>query len=588
MAVFRKGGRAGWMGVCRSVLVVAALATQGCVLTEFHRSRADSRVYAIIESVEKDILGKTSDFKIDTKYSARNPNGVSAQEILDDRSRFKTETLTLDKAIDVAVAQNRNYQSQKESLYIAALNLTGAKHEFQPRLFAESTARGTHAVDDERSGTVASRLGITQRLISGADLSVRIANDLFRFYTGDPRRSAVSAISVNALQPLLRGAGRQIAAENLKQSHRNVIYAVRDYSDFQNRFAVDIVLQYFRLLQQRDTVYNEYSNYKSRQGTTEYLRARSVDRVPPLEVAQAEQGELAAKNRYIDAVVALRNSLDDFKIVLGLPLTTDLRLDPAEIEELRKSGLKTLYLDSDQAFTIALKHRLPMMNEIDRFEDARRQVSVAADALKPGLDIFADASLDSEGTTNYEDFDFEKVRANAGVVLDLPIDRLQERNRYRAALIEFEEQLRSLSRTFDETRSTIDQGLRGLQRFRQNHAIQKNAVALAERRVEGARLNLQAGNAVVRDLEEAQDALIAAQNALTNALVDYLSARLNLLVELGVLNAEEKRFWLKDTASTIDFSKQPANWLPEAFLQGDKVIPPEELFPEEPTQQPGD
>ena len=105
-----------------------------------------------------------------------------------------------------------------------------------------------------------------------------LSNDLLRYYTGDPRKSAASVLSVNLLQPLLRGAGWKIAGERLKQSHRDVFYAVRDYAHFQNTFSTDIVIQYFELLQSKDAVYNEYQNYESRKWNVEYLQARSVDR----------------------------------------------------------------------------------------------------------------------------------------------------------------------------------------------------------------------------------------------------------------------------------------------------------------------
>lgn len=549
----------------------------GCT-SGFYKRQADKDVYAIIETIERDIFGSASEFSVNTAYSRADPKAITSKEILDERSEEVIVTLTLDEAIDTALNTSRRYQTAKEQLYLSALSLTGAQHEFRPQFFAGARATGTRQGNGEKLGTVSSDIGVGQMLLSGANLGVNIANDLLRFYTGDPRRSAVSTLSFNIVQPLLRGAGREVAAENLTQAHRDVVYAIRDFAHFQNEFAVDVVNEYFRVLQAKDTVFNQYNNYLSRQSATEYLRARALDRAAPLDVDRAEQNELSAKNSYINAIARFRDALDAFKISLGLPQTTDLRLVDEEIQKLRRIGPRPVYLHLEQGFRIALDHRLPLMNEIDQFEDAQRRVTVAANQLKADLDIFSNASLNSDDESNrYERFNFDDVRADLGIQLNLPLDRLRERNNYRATLIRFESAIRTLGQTFDEFRNTIARGIRDLDQLRQNYEIQVNAVALAERRVEGTRLQLQAGTAIFNDVSDAQDDLILAQNAVSAALISYQEARLNLFLELGVLNAEIDEFWLRDAASKLDLTK-PAPDAPPSAVQGAEIIPPDQLF----------
>lgn len=572
------------------VLSVGTLVV-GCT-TGFYRRQADKDVYKILQQVEKDIFGEASDdFTIDTEFSDKKPKDLSSQAILDKRSPAKRKELNIDQALDYAVKHSRDYQSEKESLYVTALNLTGERHQFFPQLFANSRATGSRLSDGERLGRVNSTIGVDQALITGADIGLSIANDLLRYYTGDPRRSAASVISLNLLQPLLRGAGSKIAGERLKQAHRNVFYGVRDFSHFQNTFAVDVVIEYYRLLQAKDVIYNQYNNYLSRKGFTEYLRARSVDRARPEQVAESEQAELQAKDSYLNSITRFRNALDRFKITLGMPQTVDLRLNDDEMTKLRDLELKSLDLSREQSFRIALEHRLPLLNEVDRFEDSKRQVALAADRLKADLNIFADASLDNdEGATDYADFDFDNVRANVGIQLNLPLDRLQERNQYRSTVIQFEAAIRRLGLTFDQLRNLIDQELRQLEQLRQSYQIQSNAVALAENRVEGNRLRLQAGTVIFRDLNESQDALIDAQNAVTGVLVDYLEVRLGLLADLGILSTEGEAFWLNDKALKVNLDKWrsakpvPAETAPtptpevEVSADEDAIPTPEQIF----------
>jgi outer membrane protein TolC len=54
---------------------------------------------------------------------------------------------------------------------------------------------------------------------------------------------------------------------------------------------------------------------------------------------------------------------------------------------------------------------------------------------------------------------------------------------------------------------------------------------------------LDAGRAQIRDLLEAQDALLSAQNALTASVVSYRVAELAIQRDTGVLEVDEKGLW---------------------------------------------
>mgnify|MGYP006081466201 FL=1 len=557
---------------------LAILILSGCS-TGFYKNQADKDVYAILKKVENDIFGHSSDFSIDTPPSGKETKDFTSAKVLKSRNKGGKITLSLDQAIAYAIKNSREYQSEKEQLYLTALTLTGERHNFRPNFFGRTRADSNRLSNGERTGTASTDLGINQALLTGGSLGISIANDLLKYFTGDPRRSAASALRLNVTQPLLRGIGSKIAAERLTQANRNVVYAVRDFTHFQNTFSVEIVSDYFDLLQMKNVIFNEYNNYESRKANKEYLTAR-VDRESPEAQGDAEQDVLQAKNRYISSITSYRNALDRFKITLGLPQITDLRLDDKEIDLVRAAGAKTLYLGSPEGFRIALDHRLPLFNQIDRFEDNKRQVTIAANQLKADLNIIGSGSLNSDGKpTDYANFDFRNVRTSVGLQLNLPLDRLRERNDYRATLINFESATRTLGQNFDELRNLLDRRIRELEQFRQSYQIQQNAVVLAEKRVEGNQLRLKAGTVIFRRLSESQDALISAQNAETRALVDYLGARLNLLIDLGILQSDQKRYWLKENPSNIKFKKAPPSLEKNLPLEvGDTVISPSRLF----------
>jgi hypothetical protein len=237
------GGSKLAVGLLATAAVVLMLA--GCTAAH-HRRSADKEVYRIIQQVEKSVFGRTNAFSIDTPYSQRKPQEVLPSELIEDRLQTNRRVLTIEGALQLAVTNSRRYQAEKERLYLAALTLTGERYAFTPQFFASATPSWSRDSGGSQSDTVASRAGVSQLLKSGGRLGVTLANDLFSYFTGDPRHSVVNTISVNLAQPLLRGFGRNSqAVENLTQAERNVVYAVRNFKYFQDQFAVEIVTDYF-------------------------------------------------------------------------------------------------------------------------------------------------------------------------------------------------------------------------------------------------------------------------------------------------------------------------------------------------------
>jgi outer membrane protein TolC len=367
-----------------------------------------------------------------------------------------------------------------------------------------------------------------------------------------------------------------LAVERLTQAERNVIYGIRSYSFFQNSFAVEIVNDYFDLLAQKDVVRKRYTNYLSRVQLTQRLEARAQDRERAADVDQARQAELSARNNYVNVAASYRNALDQFKIQLGLAVGEQVQIDDGPLEELMRVGLVPVALPRNQAYRLAVDSQFEILNAVDRFEDSKRKIKVAANELKTDLNVFAEASLKSDEPTDYTQFDPDKVQAAVGFELKLPLDRLRERNNYRATLISFESDLRELSLTLDTLRDAIDRGLRTLEQRRQNYQIQQNALQTADRRVDSNSLLLEAGRADLRDLVEAQDAQINAQIAVTAAIVSYQQVLLQLLLDVGVLETQSRRFWLKDHLAAHFPGQEP---VPTAFIAPTgEVVPPHLIF----------
>ena len=547
----------------------------GCQ-TEGHRADADAEVLAILNERSRQILGEEAGTNLVSTTVGERPDTVSPARIIQERFADGVRTLTLPAALEMAERHNRSYQLQRETLYLQALSLTGTRHKFVWNPSSTVDLGIARQTDGGLRGDSDADVSVQKLFQTGASVTATLANDLVLYFDGKPK---VPDLTLKLTQPLLRGAGAEIAAEVLTQAERDVVYAVRDYSHYQKTFAIETVGEYFRVLQDKDAVRNSYNNYLNLQKARDRAEAMAeAERLARYQVDQARQSELSARVKYLKAVESYRQALDGFKQRLSLPLGEALRLEDRALTDLVAQGLTPLELDERHGYLMAVTNRLDVLNEVDRFEDAQRKVRVAASDLKPGLDVVVDASLKKQF---YSSFSPEEFASTSGLKLKLPLNQLTERNAYRTSLINFEKQMRKLATELDSLRENIREGIRALEQERENYFIQKAALDLARQQVEVMPLLLQNDDADIRDQLEAQADLVEAQNDVTSAVVDYHVARWNLLKNLGALSVEGEQFWLKNqsvSGSSTSNNQEAAEILPE-------VITPEQVFGGPKTQE---
>lgn len=523
----------------------------------------------------------------------------------DGGSELGSAKLSLEQALRLAVRNNRTYQNRKESLYLEALSLTLDRHDFAPIFSAvaggaynrsttdiETASRFSEAVTaaggiiagienitgqpaqlltdyqqavatlggqlgldepeleiaNERSVSGQTSLGASWLMRTGATFAVNLTSDFLRFITGDPRTASSSALSASIAQPLLRGAGRKVVEEQLTQAERDVLYALRDFTRFRKTFVVDVCSDYYQVLQNRDRVRNSYQSYQSFQQTVDRERALAGEgRRTQAELGRLEQALLNNENDWIDSLRRYRQALDNFKIALGLTTDAQVVLDDRELDELRRQGLRHPQVAPQDAVQVALATRLDLYTAAGEVSDAERRIAVAANALKPGLDVILSGRADSSGQDNFEELDFRRARWSAGLDLDLGLDRKAERNAYRSALIAFERAGRAYTLAEDNVKLEVRTAWRTLDQARRNYEIALQSVALGQRRVEEQDLLAELDRATALNQVDAQNDLTRAQNDLTSALVSHAVARLAFWRDMGILYIKKDGQWQEVT-----------------------------------------
>jgi outer membrane protein TolC len=211
---------------------------------------------------------------------------------------------------------------------------------------------------------------------------------------------------------------------------------------------------------------------------------------------------------------------------------------PVELVPPSREDAGRFEIDESEAVILALENRLDLRVAEGEVYDAQRAVVVAADALGAELTFLGRAGYGGTGDPTGDD---QKLRFDKGVysallTLDLPFERTRERNDYRNSFISLEQAARNVQKLEDQIKLNIRSRLRTLLESRESLKIQAKAVLVAEKRVKSTELFLDAGRGQIqiRDLLEARDALLSAQNLLTLAAVNYRIAELELQSDMGL------------------------------------------------------
>jgi outer membrane protein TolC len=471
---------------------------------------------------------------------------------LGDRAHIEknAKIITLADALQFAVERNRPYRDQKESLYLLALDLTLARHQFAPIFVGAGTATtdrtqvevGVNDFITHSTQTVAGSVGFSMLTKAGTRIAADLSTDFFRFLTGQLREVSDSELAVTITQPLLRGAGYLAVTEPLTQAERDTLYAIRDFTQFRKTFAVNITSQYYRTLQARDTAKNAHLAYTAFKGIVEREKGMAeANRRSLLSLGLIQQAEITYQRRWLAAIKLYEDQLDSLKIELGLPVSTPLILDEKELEKLK-------LLDPpgtlDEAMRTAITTRLDLWNARDRLQDANRKIKVAKQDLLPSLASVVKYDVKGDPGADGLVLDGSRRKVSVGLELDFHLDKKAERNVLRASEVFDQKTKRDLDLAEEGVRQQIRADWRDLGLARQQYELAQRGMELSARQLQMAEEMLQVDRSTARDLIDAQQDLIEAQDLLTATLVNHTIARMTLWKDMGILFIKKDGSWV--------------------------------------------
>ena len=180
--------------------------------------------------------------------------------------------LDLDSAIRLAYVHSPNQQFQLETLYLSALDVTTERFRLDAQFFGGydiayrhdgklvpanlgfDTATQQYTINPPTVGLESNRTTIgrpssadpalqyNRRFATAGQLVAGFANSFVYEFNGPNTGLSASLLNFTFLQPLLRGAGRDIALEQLTFAERSLLSNLRAYAQFRQGFYTQIAV----------------------------------------------------------------------------------------------------------------------------------------------------------------------------------------------------------------------------------------------------------------------------------------------------------------------------------------------------------
>ncbi len=197
-----------------------------------------------------------------------NPEWLNALADYVEMSPDGAIKLNVNSALKLAYMHSPSHQTQLETLYLSALDVTGERFRLDTQFFggydagfahngslapaslAYDSAAGQFVVTSPAETLDTNRLTLggnpliqmRKTFASAGQLVTGFANSfVFEFSGGDTSLTS-SLANFTLLQPLLRGAGREIALENLTRDERSLLANMRSYGQFRQGFYTQVAI----------------------------------------------------------------------------------------------------------------------------------------------------------------------------------------------------------------------------------------------------------------------------------------------------------------------------------------------------------
>jgi outer membrane protein TolC len=431
--------------------------------------------------------------------------------------------MTLERAIDLALTQNRDLQRAQTLLDDSAADMEAASSQFD---FHVQPLLSVQRIGNEQLKNYG--LAVSKEFEMGTTLNASATRG--DTVLPDGVVMVQPAVSVSITQPLFRnlGAARNTAHE--RDAESMAVTARRRYEEMRQQLVTTVVDRYTELFRLQQQIKVDELDV---QHSTELVRLTSayelVGRSKHLDTLRAAFQRVHAEGLLSADGQRLVSAQADFADLLGFPTTSVFIAQATGWADF--SGL-----DLDAATQTALQNRLDYAQALQDYADASRDLAAADNGLLPDIGM----------TVGYQRFNQtplpgSSVPAGGGVFLGLSGNSVLQDPEAKAAARKGRTDREAARQNVGIVEAAIsrdvEQGVSGYQQARTENDIAAHASAGADARLRLARELFHMGRTDSFAVADAEQAYVQSQAALLNANAEVTRASYRLSLALGTLLA---------------------------------------------------
>ncbi|OGH94439.1 MAG: hypothetical protein A2X42_06565 [Candidatus Margulisbacteria bacterium GWF2_38_17] len=238
------------------------------------------------------------------------------------------QTLTLSEFIQNVWLSNQDLQSQRMNLESAAITVREKEGIYDPAFQASLTNKhGQSALGGATSDTLAAKIGVSQKLSTGADLSVNFDNS-----KNDAQTSPYNSnLSLTFTQPLFSGYGKDATEYSIILARLDKEKAQQDYLKYGNDYIMNAITKYcdyFLSIKSQEIA--EKNLEHARYIFEENKKKESLNLVTPYDVMEAQIAFKKAEDDKLAAESVIEKNREALALLVGVASSNYIVPDPVE------------------------------------------------------------------------------------------------------------------------------------------------------------------------------------------------------------------------------------------------------------------
>ncbi len=431
----------------------------------------------------------------------------------------RENTITLKRAVEIALQNNRTLQRSRLNLASSNLSVKAQNDNFKIKVIPSTVASFNTSTDQYWSAGV--KLSKKTRL----GVSSSITPQIERF--GDSYQSSVNVL-LNV--PLLRGLGTDYNLDGLYSSLYDLESSKRSHYQQQNTIVIDTVTTVYTIIKLQkqsellDTQIDSLAKHIALTRVKEKIGLASA-----MDMYRAELRLKEVQNESTTIREQFESHVDQLKNLLALSMQGDLTVT-APID------YKPIDVPLEEAVAIALDNRIEMEQSLRRNEESKRKMLIAKNTILPIVDLNMGYKKYGDNSSFLLDEEDWVISLNGSSDLF----RSAEKTAFEQANISFRQSKIDL----ESTREQIVREVRG-----QINQMKKTQTLIGDRRKQARQAEGKMELAVSKfnhqladnfDLLEAQSQMQQVQSDLLFDTIGYIVDTYRLRSVLGTLIEREK------------------------------------------------